>query len=534
MVDCAAGLKEMRLSKLSLRALTRVLLVISFSIFGNTAFSINSESLVQEILAEQGYYSGSIDGQFGSKSKEALISFCREKKLDCPQDSMSNTLDFLHKHGFNANNLYQVPVFEKFNFDVKDPDILLVDIRKDSFERCRHTVKNNLRKYPYDAPSFYATASILFEKDIYRAAGNDHSLLEEITNNFVSRMYKQGHACLMGEEKACQATFEIIDQMQKRNALTKNTSNSTPETYYLTNSKILSPLLVAYSYAVQRLGRPKSDFSNSIWFKNALYQNTYDPRPNVRKRERDFERTGLGSCNGDIRHAAGQNHHTQSGLLYQMWGVLWNHNEYAAIGLDATNAALKSVNTEGALVCDAVRGANAMTYQGHNLSNMVASLMMARNQDVDLTQLSHLDALHHAVKFQISLIFDQEPIYKYAKKDIASWCNKDYRKQCFHKAGRRDLAFSWVIPYMKLFPQHENTKQIKSIFKKISNEQIVDDEMKRNLNAFVAGKIPTDNYRENIFYQNQWDKDDATLYIYDDFDVPAKGSPVCMYGILKY
>src|SRR5210317_2157936 len=115
----------MRLSKLSLRALTRVLLVISFSIFGNTAFGINSESLVQEILAEQGYYSGSIDGQFGSKSKEALISFCREKKLDCPQDSMSNTLDFLHRHGFNANNLYQVPVFEKFNFDVKDPDILL-------------------------------------------------------------------------------------------------------------------------------------------------------------------------------------------------------------------------------------------------------------------------------------------------------------------------------------------------------------------------------------------------------------------------
>ena len=265
-----------------------------------------------------------------------------------------------------------------------------------------------------------------------------------------------------------------------------------------------------------------------------MYQNTYDPRPNVQKRERDFERTSLGNCRGNINDAAGQNHHTQSGLLYQMWGVLWSYSDYAAIGLDATNAALKSVDSNGALVCDAARGANAMTYQGHNLSNMIASLMIARNHDVDLTQLSHLDALHRAVKFQISLIYDQKPIYKYAKRNLTSWCNKDYRKQCFHKAGHRDMAFSWVIPYMKLFPQHENTKQIKSIFKKMSIELITEEEMKRNLNAFVSGKIPTNNYRKNIFLHNQSDKDDSKLYIFDDFDVHSKGSPVCMYGTPQY
>ena len=68
----------------------------------------------------------------------------------------------------------------------------------------------------------------------------------------------------------------------------------------------------------------------------------------------------------------------------------------------------------------------------------------------------------------------------------------------------------------------------------MSNEIITDEEIKRNLNGFVAGKIPTDNYRKNIVYQNQWDIDDSDLYIYDDFDVPIKGSPVCMYGIPKY
>lgn len=515
-------------------AFTPLFLAIIFSICGSNAVSKTSEVLVQEILSEHGYYSYSIDGKFGSKSKNALISFCEAKKLDCPQESISKTLDFLHKNGFKSDPLYQVPVFKKLNFDVKNSDILLVDIRKDSFGRCKYTVNNNLRKYPYDVSSFYSTASILFEEDIYRAAGKDHNLLDEVTNNFVSRMYKQGHACLMGEEKACRATFEIIDEMQKRNALTQNTTNSTPETYYLTNARILSPLMVAYSYAIQRLGRPKSDFRNSIWFKSALYQNTYDPRPNARNKERDFERTSLGNCGGDIKNAAGQNHHTQSGLLYQMWGVLWNHSDYAAIGLDATNAALKSVDSSGALVCDAVRGANAMTYQGHNLSNMMASLMIAKNHEFDFSQLSELDSLHRAVKFQTSLIFDQKPIYKYAKKNTLAWCNKDYRKQCFHIAGHRDLAFSWVIPYMKLFPQHENTKQIKAIFKKMSTEQIVDDEIKRNLNAFVAGKIPTNNYRKNIFYQNKWDEDDSNLFIYDDFDTPAKGSPVCMYGVPKY
>jgi hypothetical protein len=440
-----------------------------------------------------------------------------------------------NKNGFDSNYLYQVPVFEQFKFNVKNADVLLVDVKKDRFDRCKHTISNNLGNYPYNASSFYTTASILFDEDIYKASGKDHKFLGEVTNNFVSRIYKQSHACLMGEEKACRATFEIIDEMQKSNALTQNTSDSTPETYYLSVSRILQPLLVSYSYAVQRLGRPTSDSKNSIWFKNAMYQNTYDPRPNVQKRERDFERTSLGNCgDGDIQHAAGQNHHTQSGLLYQMWGVLWSHNEYAAIGLDATNAALKSVDSEGALVCDAVRGANAMTYQGHNLSNMIATLTIARNHDVDLTQLSHLDALHRAVKFQLSLIYDQKPIYKYAKKNIAAWCNKDYRKQCFHTAGRRDMAFSWAIPYMKLFPQHANTKRINSIFDQMSNKIITDEQIKRNLNAFVAGKIPTDNYRENIVYQNQFDIDDSSLYIYDDFDVHSKGSPVCMYGVPQY
>ena len=518
-----------------IRKICSQLLILFYLLFcGSVAFSETPEASIQKILLEQGYYAGTIDGKFGSKSKKALASFCKSKNINCSQTTLDATLVFLENNGFKSEPLYSVPVFEKFNFSIKNPNVLLVDVKKDNFSRCKYTIKNNLTKYPYDTASVYNNASLLFEKDIYKASGKNFDVLDEVTNNFVSRMYKQGHACLKGEKKACRATFEVIDEMQKRSALTRNTSNSTPETYYLTNNRILSPLLVSYSYAIQRLGRPTSDFTNSTWFKNAIYQNTYDPRPNARMRERDFERTNLGNCRGDIENAAGQNHHTQSGLLYQMWGVLWNNNEYAAIGLDATNAALKSVDSKGALVCDAVRGANAMTYSGSNLSNMVSSLMIAKNHNVDLSQLSHLSSLHRAVEFQISLIYDQKPIFSYAKKDILSWCNKDYRKQCFHIAGNRDLAFAWAIPYMKLFPQHENTKLIKSIFNQMSSEIITDEEIKRNLNGFVAGKIPTDNYRKNIVYQNQWDIDDSSLYIYDDFDVSIKGSPVCMYGIPKY
>jgi len=68
----------------------------------------------------------------------------------------------------------------------------------------------------------------------------------------------------------------------------------------------------------------------------------------------------------------------------------------------------------------------------------------------------------------------------------------------------------------------------------MSNEIIIDEEIKRNLNGFVAGKIPTNNYRKNIVYQNEWDIDDSELYIYDDFDFGARGPPVCMYGSPKY
>jgi hypothetical protein len=62
-------------NKLSAMTFSRVLLVVCFSIYGSIAMGKTSESLVQEILFEQGYYSGSINGKFGSKSKKALIKY---------------------------------------------------------------------------------------------------------------------------------------------------------------------------------------------------------------------------------------------------------------------------------------------------------------------------------------------------------------------------------------------------------------------------------------------------------------------------
>jgi len=509
-------------------------IAIPVSFFTSFAIADDNALKLQRILAEQGYYTGALDGKFGPNSKKALNNFCSKTKQACNPEQLQTTLQTLKQNGFESEPLYSVPVFDEFDFPISKPNVLLVDVNSGNFSRCKHTVQNNLRTYRYDYDSILSASALLFEPDIYKAAGKNFDVLDPITNDFGSRIYKQGHACLKGETNACWATIKVVDKMRTSNALLNNTSNSTPETHYLTVDRILSPLLVSYSYAIQRVGRPKSDYANSTWFKNVIYQNTYDPRPKARNRERDFERSGLGNCSGDLRSAAGQNHHTASGLMYQMWGVLWGNSNYAAIGLDAVNAALKSVDAQGALVCDAARGANAMTYQGRNISNMTASLLIAKNQGVDLTQLSHLENYHKAVNFQLSLILDQTPIFKYARRNIGAWCNKNYKEQCFHIAGHRDEAFSWAIPYMKLFPEHENTKAMKSMFKTITRDRNLDEETKRNLNGFVAGKIPTDKYRRNIFYQNQWDRDDSKAYLFDDFAFPMRGSAVCMFGIAKY
>ena len=286
-----------------------ILLFIAINIsFSTHAVSAEDNAVkLQRILAEQGYYTGALDGKFGPNSKKALKNFCSKTQQSCDVEQLQTTLQTFQKNGFNSKPLYSVPVFEEINFPISKPNVLMVDVKKGNFGQCKHTINNNLRLYKYDYKSILSAGKLLFEPDIYKAAGKSFDVLDPITNDFGSRIYKQSHACLKGEENACRATIKVVDKMRISNALLKNTTNSTPETHYLTVDRILSPLLVSYSYAIQRLGRPKTDNANSTWFRNVIYQNTYDPRPNARKRERDLERSGLGSCRGDLRSAAGQN-----------------------------------------------------------------------------------------------------------------------------------------------------------------------------------------------------------------------------------
>ena len=431
--------------------------------------------------------------------------------------------------------LYRVPVFDNFNFSINYPNILFIDVKSKIFKtQCIYSHENNLNKYRFDIKTIKERNNLLFNSNIFEKSNNNFDILDPITNDFMMRSLKLGTACLMDLENSCETIFELTNEFRTNNALTKNTSDSTPETYYLTNNRILRPLLTAYSYASQKIGRPDDDIKNKQWFLKAIYQNTFDPRPNQINRERDFERSALGDCNKDLRTAVGQNHHTQSGLIYEMYGVLWNIPEYAAIGLDAANAALKSVDEKGALVCDAARGANAIAYQGFNLSNIVSILTIANNQKNNINKLPEINSLHRAVKFQLDLLYDKTQIYSYSKRMVASLCSNNYKEQCFHSDGLRHAAFGWVIPYQKLFPQHENSKKIKKIFRQIINDKIEDNELKRNLNAFAKGRIPTYLFKKNMIYEFQSDWDDQTRFIYDDLSHATNGSPICMYGFPEY
>ena len=431
----------------------------------------------------------------------------------------------------------QIPLTRKYDLTPTKSDILLTDINTYEYPNCLDSIKNNKHKYPFDAGAVLniskqiAAENINDVIDFSEPNGDDGGL----SDKFSMTIHKAHMACLKGNKLGCLSIMNAMSLLSEASAFTKNTkAGDTPETYFVTIHRMLKPLLAAYSTASQTLGRHKKDENFKVWMREAIFQNTHNPFADKGTRDRDMSREKVVRATGPKYSWMGQdpaqNHSLQSGLIAMMYGVLWEDKHLYHVGLDSYLITLQSVNKDGVLVLEAIRGGSGLFYSGATLHTLLQIHEIAQNQGHVLDDLySETNKIHDAATFLLDVVENEKLIIKYAKANKTdSMCNT-YQRQCFHD-NKRDTAFGWITIYLKNFPEHENSRRIFKFYEELVSSQPINDGRKENLNAVIKGNFNHEPFRHNLTYPTKWDEQDS--YDFKMFPQDTNwniGSPRCMY-----
>ena len=433
----------------------------------------------------------------------------------------------------------QIPLMQRHSLSPTQSDLLITNTKKFDYPNCSGSIKNNYRKYPFDFSTLRTKFSLLAAKDINDVIdfsdgeGDDMGL----SDKFSMTIHKAHMSCLSGNFVGCQSVMTAMEMFGAKNALTQNTSlDNKLDAYFVTVHRFLKPLLAAYSTASQRVGRHDKDLDFKDWMQQAIFQNTHNPFAPKGKKDRDMAReTAVKDIFEKNGYDPAQNHSLQSGLVAMMHGVLWQDKHMYHVGLDSYLITLKSINSEGALPLEAIRGGSAMFYSGATLHTLLQIYEIAKNQKQDLL-ISYPETanLHRAAAFLLDVVEDEKIILKYAKANSVNSMCKTYKKQCFHD-NNRDGAFGWVRLYMKNFPNHKNTRRIVGFYDELVSKRPIDKRRKENLNAVIKGNFNHEPFRHNLTYPTKWDEQDS--YEFKNFPNDTNwniGDTRCLYDrVLK-
>ena len=431
----------------------------------------------------------------------------------------------------------QIPLSRTYDLTPTKSDILLTDTGIYKYPNCGDSIKNNKHLYPYDRRSVASvTKKIAVENindviDFTGPDGDDGGL----SDKFSMTINKAHMACLKGDFSACWAIRDAMNILSEADAFTQNTeAGKSPETYFQTIARMLKPLLAAYSTASQRVGRHEKDEIFKSWMKEAIFQNTYNPFADKGTRDRDLVREktvrAFGPKYANFGKDPAQNHSLQSGLAAMMYGVLWEDEHLYQVGLYSYLITLESVNEDGVLELEAIRGGSGLFYSGATLHTLLQIREIAKNQGHFLDeQYPATNNIHDAATFLLDVVENEKLILKYAKANKSnSMCNT-YRKQCFHD-NNRDTVFGWITIYLKNFPNHENSKRILKFYEELVSNQPIQEKRKENLNAVIKGNFNHGPFRHNLTYPTKWDKKDSLSFQMFPTDTNWNmGSPRCMF-----
>ena len=442
----------------------------------------------------------------------------------------------------------RIPLWKNHTAKPSGEPLLLTDLKKNEHPNCRLAIWYNSHKRPYDFSGIIKEYGVLAAPNYYNALGlkpfvrfDDRTMPD---NPFQESIYKIHQACIDGGYgNACIDTIKVVEHFAKNKSMTDNyvkRAQGNNQDYWASINRILIPLTLAYSSAIQIEGKPDSHEMIGDWLLSAFHSNAYDPFVGKKEqRERDMYRETAGSCNttkGNLNWGVSpaQNHSLSSAELAMMYGVLWNDTHMFQVGLDGFNLTLDTVNAAGALPCEAVRGGMALNYSGSTFSVLLNIYKIAEMQGHDLSQLypEATKNLHRAAGFILRAVEDEQIIHGLAKSNRANDQCDTVKKQCFHSSGNRANAFGWTRLYRSLFPNHENTKKLAALKNEFVGKKISDPKRAKDLTALLISHYPTKDLMLNLV-PHKSDQADLNQEYIDDLSMWAKGSPRCLYDTVS-
>ena len=378
------------------------------------------------------------------------------------------------------------------------------------------------------------TGKLIAGKEVY-------SSFEDGLIQYTFEMQGQHHRCLHNQDKtSCGKLIEITSDLANSNAATKPSSNiKNTDIPFTTIQKFLIPTIIGYSTAVQVLGVPENHKEIGEWFNATFNANVLDTKTG-RGIDLFRDKSALKPEKKKFGcFLAAQNHSLQSGFLYMAHSAIWGDIEQLLIGIDQLQLTLKSIRPDGALPCEVARGPNSLFYSGATIHTMLQMLHLMSLNGIKYEEFIDLESLHRAASFQFESGIKPKNLEKYTKTFKENvWCKpyKGTSGQCMYQRPKRNVSFGWIQLYIKLFPNHENTKLINATFEKFQTEVLLDPIKKLNLNAIFQPnqtKSTLKNNYEDIVepWETNGRKEDGSMIHFNDTSDWGRGSPLCLYGL---
>lgn len=277
------------------------------------------------------------------------------------------------------------------------------------------------------------------------------------------QMMELGAACLKLRGKPCRIIVDTMVSWSQAGAAIVE-SNGDDSRFWndsiTVNLDVVRPFVGAYAVARSSVAvAPEEDARIQGWVEAVLWRS--------RNLLRGVHRKG--------RNYAAHNHAVASAAALMAYGAMWGDPAAFGHGVDQWFITLGDIRRDGSLPIEARRGARALFYTGRTLSGLTSIAEMARTQGIDLYSSGPSDekTIHKAVAFMLDALENNDAILPYASENYFPGPHGDWRQQ---DLGRPGDTFGWVIPYMARFPNHVNTRRLRSlkIDKRIPTQDVLD------------------------------------------------------------
>ena len=258
--------------------------------------------------------------------------------------------------------------------------------------------------------------------------------------------------CLVGNSTSCKQINQDILMYVEANAPEVPDPDNKGYEYslnsYMTHTRLARPALIAFAVQKALLSEGASNQDKEIleWFKSLII--------------RSEERFPLSSKNPKFNvPTQGNNHFLSSSLVFMMYGVLAEDDQFFRRGVEQYFVTLSTARKDGSLPLETRRGNSAISYLSHTLNVLMLTAEIAKNQGYDLYSMAANDTtIHDVVAYLLSAYKNIDAITPYAKEDHAAQDEGKWMEQNLRFDPR--TWFLWTELYVNRFPKHANTQNL--------------------------------------------------------------------------